>query len=292
MSPDHLVVPELDAVTGQLGLRIEQVLRRTSKTLLVAGALAETPVVVKLLLDDDEFWRAKWRHEIDVYQTFAAHPPPVLAPRLVHTDGARLLVLERLDARPLDSERYPDRQLSDTDIDRVLAAVGKLNAWQPPPGRFAPIFDYPARVSRYHAAGYLTAADRDALKILLGRLEDRRELDHGDPLPSNLLLTADGDCAMVDWEFTGLFLPGFDLAMLYLLLGARTPAACRRIDQAVAEGHNAEAFAVNLAMAATRELRIHRELPDGPVRTAQLALLEECWTQARERLQQTAGRRS
>jgi len=52
-----------------------------------------------------------------------------------------------------------------------------------------------------------------------------------------------GEWALLDWEFTGLFLPGFDLAMLSVLL-AGTPGAadeahrgrlrCRHADSLVA----------------------------------------------------------
>lgn len=41
---------------------------------------------------------------------------------------------------------------------------------------------------------------------------------HGDPLPANLLLSEHGECVLLDFEFTGLFAAGFDLAMLHTLL--------------------------------------------------------------------------
>jgi len=285
----ELFVPQLDAVATQLDLRIEAVLRRSEKSLLVSAELAGQPVVVKLLLGGDEFWQAKWRHEIEVYRTFAEEPPPVPVPRLLHTDGARVLVLERLDARPLATARYPDQTLAQADIEPVLATIGRFNAWQPPPGRFHAVFDYPDRISRYHTAGYLTDDDRDALLALLARCADRWQINHGDPVPANLLLTADGDCALVDWEFTGLFLPGFDLAMLHTLLGAHHPTAQRQIHQLVTAAGLHDPFAVNLAMVFTRELRIRRELPDSPARAARIEGLEQGWASARQRLHATTG---
>ncbi|HEX2419688.1 MAG TPA: hypothetical protein VHJ83_16435, partial [Micromonosporaceae bacterium] len=146
-------------------------------------------MVVKLLVDNSEFWRNKWRHEVGVYRIFADYPPPVRVPRLVYTDGQRLLILERLDARPLDTERYPQRRFADPEIETVMVTLQRLAAWRPPAGNFTSIFDYLARVDRYHAAGYLDLASRDALHQLLGRCGSQWQLNHGDPLPSNLLRT-------------------------------------------------------------------------------------------------------
>lgn len=46
------------------------------------------------------------------------------------------------------------------------------------------------------------------------------QANHGDPLPANLLLTEQGRCVLLDFEFTGLFLPGFYRAAEFLLLSA------------------------------------------------------------------------
>ena len=280
--------PELAAIAAQLGLRDATVLRRSGKTLLCAGELAGRPVVVKLLLDSSDFCKARWRHEIDVYRHFAREPPPVRAPALIHTDGRRLLVLERIDGQPMDTERYPARRLATAEIEPCLAAIRALGAWRPESGRFAPVWDYPDRVSRYHAAGDLTDADRDALLRILAAGDYGMEIGHGDPLPSNVLLTGDGGCALIDFEFTGTFLPGFDLAMLHTLLGAGSPAIRTRIDQLVADTGIELPFAVNLVLVLTRELRIHRELTETSIRTRRLALLATTWGRASERLQAAA----
>ncbi len=290
-TPHDSLAPDVAAAAARLGLSDVTILRRSAKTLLFAGNLAGRPVVVKLLLDSGEFWQARWRHEIAIYRTFEQEPPPVRVPALIHTDGMRLLVLERLDAQPLDTERYPGRLITAAEIGPCLGAVRRLSAWQPASGPFAPVWDYPDRVNRYHAAGYLTDADRDALQRLLAMCDQVGEISHGDPLPGNLLLAGDGDCALVDWEFTGTFLPGFDLAMLHALLGASTPAARTQIDQIVADAGTEEPFAVNLALVLTRELRIHRELPDSPMRARRLALLGTAWTRARDRLHAAAWKR-
>lgn len=279
---------DLDTLGRDLGLVATGVLRRTDKSLLVAGTMAGQPVVAKLLLDGDDFWRAKFAHEIGVYRIFASHPPPIRVPRLVHADDARLLVLQRLDGQPLDLGRYPTGVLPRGAVDMVLDAVTALHTWQPPEGEFAPVFNYPERISRYRAHGILTEADADALHHLLASWSGGWEINHGDPLPSNILLTDDGDAALLDWEFTGLFLPGFDLALLHTLLAETSHARDRTARTVSARGITVP-FTINLAMVLTREIRTHRELPDGPLRDQRLALIEHLWAHARERIQTLAA---
>jgi hypothetical protein len=94
-------------------------------------------------------------------------------------------------------------------------------------------------------------------------------------LHTYIISTPDGESALLDWEFTGLFLPGFDLAMLRILL-AGTQAAAGHIEAIVAETGQLDAYLVNLAVVLSRERHIHRELPeDHPLRVARLPALED-----------------
>lgn len=283
--PQHSVdVPDLPPVPR---LSVDRILRRTGKSLLAAGIYADQPAVVKLLLDNDAEWVSRWRHEIDAYRVFSQQPPPVRTPKLLHTDGERLLILEHLDGQVLDHVRYPQAAPSPEVVRTIVTTLSRNNGWHPPSGAFGKIFDYPARVERYRTAGYLDDTDANNLWALLARCADTGEFNHGDPLPSNILLPADGTCALLDWEFAGLFLPGFDLAMLHTLLSA-APTAQQIIDATVDDAGIEDPFTVNLAMVLTRELRIHRELPEGPLRQQRLPPIEAAWHQARRRLHATA----
>jgi hypothetical protein len=71
-----------------------EVLRASDKSLLALGHRSGLPVVIKALRTDEEFWQAKFTHEIRLYQTFTENPPPVRVPMLVHTDGRSVLVIE------------------------------------------------------------------------------------------------------------------------------------------------------------------------------------------------------
>jgi hypothetical protein len=100
-----------------------------------------------------------------------------------------------------------------------------------------------------------------------------------------------GEWALLDWEFTGLFLPGFDLAMLSVLL-AGTPGAAALLEDAVCRTGAEEAYLVNLAVVLSRERRIHLTLPgDHPLRLARLPAIDAAWARARERLWAAAARR-
>jgi aminoglycoside phosphotransferase (APT) family kinase protein len=273
-----------DLADADLGGAVpEKVLRATGKSLLALGRRDGRTVVIKALCTSEEFWAHKLAREIRVYRAFTQAPPPTRVPRLLHTDGRTVLVLEHVPGRVADPARHPARPLPPAALDAVLSAVTALARWAPPPGALAPVFDYPDRVSRYHAAGFLDDGDATALRALLAELPPPGQPNHGDPLPSNLLLTAGGGCALLDFEFTGLFLPGFDLAMLHALL-ASTPGAQDRIESLAAGAGIWPAFLVNQAMALSRELRIHAELPEGDLRASRLALLRPQWQALRERL--------
>ena len=290
--PHRRVPPVLAALAGQFaGLRVEKMLPHDGKSLLAAGHAGDQPVMIKVLPEGDPWWRHRQRHEIDVYQIFASHPPPVRVPRLVHTDGHRIIVMERLEGATLGSGRYP-RTLTGQEVEAAAGLVGRLHNWQPLPDGFQPVFGYRDRIVRYHAIGYFTEDDRRALERLLTRCGQSWQLNHGDPLPGNMIRLPGAEWALLDWEFTGLFLPGFDLAMLSVLLAGTHGAADFVHDVASRTGHE-DAYLVNLAVVLSRERRIHLKLPrNHPLRLARLPVIDAAWARARERLMAAAGRRS
>lgn len=273
-----------DLATVDLGgVVVGEVLRASDKSLLALGDRHGLPVVIKVLRTGEEFWQAKFTHEIRLYQAFAENPPPVRVPKLVHTDGHSVLIMEHISGHVVDTERYPEQPLSGATLDAVLDTVTAFARWTPSPGVLAPVFDYPDRVERYHRAGLFDADDRAALRALLDAAPAPGQVGHGDPLPANLLLTEAGGCVLLDFEFTGLFLPGFDLAMLHTLL-ADTPGAQDAVDALVDEAGIAVPFLINQAMVLSRELRLHTELDEGEFRYRRLALLRPQWDAFRARL--------
>jgi hypothetical protein len=290
--PHRRVPPALTALASQFaGLRVDKMLAHEGKSLLAAGHAGNQPVMIKVLPEGDPLWRHRQRHEIDVYQILARHPPPVRVPRLVHTDGRRIVVMERLDGVTLGSGRYP-RTLTGQEVEAAARLVGQLHNWQPLPGGFRPVFGYRDRIVRYHAIGYFTEDERRALERLLARCGEPWQLNHGDPLPGNMIRLPSGEWALLDWEFTGLFLPGFDLAMLSVLL-AGTPGAADFVNDVVSQTCHEDSFLVNLAVVLSRERRIHLQLPRShPLRLARLPVIDAAWARTRERLMAAADHRS
>ncbi|MEU9591027.1 aminoglycoside phosphotransferase family protein [Streptomyces sp. NPDC048219] len=251
----HRICPEFAPV---------QVLRRSGRSVLLVGTTGRSTAVAKCLLDLSPAWAERIRHEIAAYRSFVRHRPPVRVPRLIAADPDNgTLVIERMPGRPAALQRHPLEAPPRTDIRAALGAVCRLNAWRPPAGTFDAPLDYAARISRYHELGLLTDRDLGDLQKLLhgiahaaGR-QGMGQFCHGDALLSNILMSPAGP-VLVDWEHAGWYLPGYDLATLWAVLGD-APVARRQISQiAQAQGPAArDAFLVNLMLVLTREIRTY-----------------------------------
>ncbi|MBT8226708.1 MAG: phosphotransferase [Dactylosporangium sp.] len=272
---------------------VDAVLQHTGKTVVLAATVRGQRAVVKVLADPDPFWAEKFAAELATYRTFEATPPPVPVPRLLAADPtAGILAVTWLPGVPVHPDRYPPK-LNDTTVGLLVDTAARLRTWQTPDGSFAPVFDYPARYTRYQRLGLLDQADVAALAAL-GVVAGAPRMTHGDLLPANVLHqpTADGApvvTGMLDFEFTGLFLPCFDLALLWVLL-AHTPGARQRITAAVgSDPGDLAGFWINVAMVCTRELRTHGDLDAGHPLRARLPALSATWARARQGLRESAG---
>ncbi|MEU6811587.1 aminoglycoside phosphotransferase family protein [Streptomyces sp. NPDC046831] len=251
----HRICPEFAPV---------QVLRRSGRSVLLVGTTGRTTAVAKCLLDHSPAWAERYRHEIAAYRSFVRHRPPVRVPRLIAADPDNCtLVIERTPGRVAALQRHPADTPPRADIKAALGAICRLNAWRPPAGTFDAPLDYAARIARYHELGLLTDRDLGDLQKLLhgiahaaGR-QGMGQFCHGDALLANMVLSPAGP-VLVDWEHAGWYLPGYDLATLWAVLGD-APVARRQISQlAQAAGPAArDAFLVNLMLVLTREIRTY-----------------------------------
>ncbi|MFD5322819.1 aminoglycoside phosphotransferase family protein [Streptomyces sp. NPDC127092] len=251
----HRICPEFNPV---------QVLRRSGRSVLIVGTTGRTTAVAKCLLDHSSAWVERFRHEIASYRAFVRHRPPVRAPRLIAADPENCtLVIERMPGRAAALTRHPVEAPPRADVRAALGAVARLNAWRPPAGTFDAPLDYGARIARYHELGLFTDRDRDDLQKLLrglahaGGRQGMGQFCHGDALLSNILLSPAGP-VLVDWEHAGWYLPGYDLATLWAVLGD-APLARRQISQLAQQAGPAsrDAFLVNLMIVLTREIRTY-----------------------------------
>ncbi|MFC9466499.1 aminoglycoside phosphotransferase family protein [Streptomyces coelicoflavus] len=251
----HRICPEFSPV---------QVLRRSGRSVLLVGTTGRSTAVAKCLVDHSPAWAERSRHEIGAYRSFVRQRPPVRVPRLIAADPDNgTLVIERMPGRVAALQRHPLEAPPRADIRATIGAVCRLNAWRPPAGTFDAPLDYAARISRYHELGLLTDRDLGDLQKLLhgiahaGGRQGLGQFCHGDALLSNVLMSPAGP-VLVDWEHAGWYLPGYDLATLWAVLGD-APAARRQISQiAQATGTAArDAFLVNLMLVLTREIRTY-----------------------------------
>ncbi|MET9508818.1 aminoglycoside phosphotransferase family protein [Streptomyces flavidovirens] len=252
----HRICPEFNPV---------QVLRRSGRSVLLVGTTGRATAVAKCLLDHSPAWAERFQHEIAAYRAFVRHRPPVRVPRLIAADPDNCtLVIERMPGRAAALTRHPAEAPPRADLRAVLGAITRVNAWRPPPGIFEAPLDYASRISRYHALGLLTDRDMGDLQKLLhgvahaaGGRQSMGQFCHGDALLSNILMSPAGP-VLVDWEHAGWYLPGYDLATLWAVLGD-APAARRQISQlAQAPGTaSRDAFLVNLMLVLTREIRTY-----------------------------------
>lgn len=236
-----------------------QVLRRSSRSVLLIGASGRAPAVAKCLLDHTPVWVERFQHEIASYRAFVRHRPPVRVPRLIAADPETCtLVVERVPGRAAGLQRHPVEAPPRKDVRAAIAAICRVNRWRPPSGVFEAPIDYPARIARYHELGQLTDRDvGDLQKLLHGLSHVQGQFNHGDALLSNVLLSPAGP-VLVDWEHAGWYLPGYDLAVLWCVL-VEDPVARRQISQmAQAAGPaSRDAFLVNLMLVLTREIRTY-----------------------------------
>ncbi|MEU1146731.1 aminoglycoside phosphotransferase family protein [Streptomyces sp. NPDC005863] len=256
----HRICPEFNPV---------QVLRRSGRTVLLVGTAGRGTAVAKCLLDHSPVWAERIRHEIAAYRSFVRHRPPVRAPRLIAADPDDCtLVIERMPGRVAALLRHPIESPPRADIRAALGSVCRLNQWRPPAEMFGRPLDYGKRISRFHELGLLTDRDMGDLQKLLHGIahsvghqgqgpQSMWQFCHGDALLSNILLSPTGP-VLVDWEHAGWYLPGYDLATLWAVLGD-APMARREISQlAQATGTAArDAFLVNLMLVLTREIRTY-----------------------------------
>ncbi|MEU3063573.1 aminoglycoside phosphotransferase family protein [Streptomyces subrutilus] len=237
-----------------------QVLRRSGRSVLLVGTTGRMTAVAKVLLDHSPEWRERYCHEIAAYRAFVRHRPPVRVPRLIAADPENCtLVVERMAGRVAALQRHPVEAPPRVDLRAALGAVCRVNQWRPPAELFGTPLNYTRRIVRDYELGLLTDRDLGDLQKLLHGVKlsgASLQFNHGDALLSNLLLSPAGP-VLLDWEHAGWYLPGYDLATLWTVLGD-APAARSQISRLAQSAGPAarDAFLVNLMLVLTREIRM------------------------------------
>lgn len=158
----------------------------------------------------------RFRYEVRINQLLARTPPPVRTARLLGHDRRRLsLTFEALLGVPL-GPKYPEH-LGDDGIDAALTLGEELAAFRPR-ARWMRRLHSSRRLDLAHRYGLLTDAELVGLRRIGARAHTRRQFGHGDLTPRNVLVLNGGGVALIDWEWAGLYPPGYDLAFLWFSL--------------------------------------------------------------------------
>ncbi|OEV09228.1 phosphotransferase [Streptomyces nanshensis] len=235
----------------------------TETSLLVSGTAEGRAAVAKVPVDRRPFWIARARHEIGVYRLLRSSRAPVPMPTMLGADEVSpVLVISRLPGAPLAPERYPRAALPTASLDALLDTLEAVHRWEPG-GDWPDDSDFPAQLA---ALGLLTPAQlaTAARVFTFARQRLPLRLEFGDGHPGNVLAAlGGGQLALVDLEFLARRLPGYDHAVLWVLLGDH-PAHRDTVLISV-DGTDAAwaAFWVAAALYAGRELVSHqRWAPD------------------------------
>lgn len=211
--------------------------------------------------------RRRFRYELKVNTLLRDRPPPVPTPKLLgHDVGASSLTFEAVDGEPL-GPKYPT-DLSPGHLDEVLALIERLRPFDPR-RRWLRRLDSLARLSLAHRHDLLDDRHTQALQSLARAVHTRYRFCHGDITARNVLREAGtGELVLIDWEWAGLYPPGYELAFLWYSV-IDVPGGRGRVE---ARAERPEAFLLSALLITLWHLQWY--LP-GPFREKHLATKDE-----------------
>ena len=171
--------------------------------------------------------RRLFRNEQRVNRMLATARPPAPVPALLAT-GRRCLTVEAIDGEPL-GPKFPT-ELADDDVHGLVHLATAMARYRPSRRWFRSL-DIDRRIALHEDAGLLSPADALLLRDRAAR-RPRFRFAHADITARNVLRRADGTLVLIDWEWAGVYPPGYDLAFLWFSL-AELPAARATVAAAV-----------------------------------------------------------
>jgi thiamine kinase-like enzyme len=225
-------------------------------------------VAIKTVISNSEFYLNSFLNEISIYKTFKHTAPLCNVPELHYiSNDQRTIVLDYLVGEALNTSRYPEHESIENNIKllrnlrETLQVLRNYNAYTL--GTRERILEkYKERWHKYIQRGIYTEAD---LKIL-NKLEQlscwRPEFNHGDPIPSNILLDLNKKIYLIDWELAGAYLPFYDIAVLWAvsLKNVNFQSEIEDYHLSLTEVERL-CFATNILNVASRKIWINSELP-------------------------------
>jgi Ser/Thr protein kinase RdoA (MazF antagonist) len=160
--------------------------------------------------------RRRFTNELRVNRLLRTQQPPVPTPALLAFDTpSRSLTFEAVPGNPL-GPKYP-QDLSPAEIDAILALAHDLEQYNPR-RRWLRRFNSARRIEMARNAALIPDRDAAVLTQLARHRCRRLRFAHGDVTARNVLSNGD-DVTLIDWEWAGLYPPGYDAAFLWFSLG-------------------------------------------------------------------------
>lgn len=275
-------------ITARLGadLIVGEEMATNGKTSVSSGTYQGSPIIIKTIVTDDAFYNGSFQKELVVYRHLEATPPPFTyaKPVLLESDPG-IIVMRRLPGAPLSEDRFPSAsELPLLDVDQICALLDCVRQYRgfPLDSRDSVLVRYNERWTKYVGHGLYHDDDRAILTKLERTNGWQPEFNHGDVIPANIL-RQENHFGLIDWEFAGPFVPGYDLATLWAVLSRHPRAQAHIVDRALNTSEPERlCFAANTLNVASREVRIHLDLPDGhPIKAPRLEFLMPLMDQAR-----------
>ncbi len=225
-------------------------LRSGRDEMVLTGRYHAEAVTLKIRIADTPEARHRFIRRIDTYVAFGPAPPAVVNGAYRWSDNDRLLVLRGGPGTLLRADGHPGGPLTPAQMRGAIAAAVHLSTWHPGPSDAAAWqVDYHGAIEERRRSGFCTDDDARRLHELVRQCGPVRTFAHGSLSPRNLKQLPSGRITLIGFDRAGMYLPGRDLATLYLALSSDDRTGHRRIMRRVAEVDVLEPFAVNLFLA-------------------------------------------
>lgn len=212
--------------------------------------------MTKTLLDPHGSWplafllgtpRRAALNELRVNRMLATTAPPLRAPELVGWSQREPSLSFQAVAGSALGPKFPT-SLPASEVEALVGLVGSLERWRPRRRWFRRL-DLGRRLELHRRRGLISDADVTALGVLAQRCANRWRFAHGDITARNVLRDAWDDLWLIDWEWAGLYPPGYDMAFLWFSLldvaGARA-AVCAAVPEDLTTGFVLSATLIQL----------------------------------------------
>mgnify|MGYP006270715347 CR=1 FL=1 len=274
----------MKSVLAEKGFRVIRTLQDNEKSTVVLLKKDNHLFIGKWLNVHSGSWPEKFQNEQQTYKTFENLPPAFSVPKRHPASTVDLLIVSYLKAKPYTPERHILSPLPEDIRLAYLNLCRDLVNWQYSGQNDLHTYDYNARFKKLIERKRVTPEVYEKLVRNYKAQSHTLAPQHGDLIPTNILLDAKNQPALIDWEYAHRYLPGFDLAMLQITTMG-DPQFVQAIDQLVHEKGIEAPFNLNKAIVLLREIQIHEVIPDKNDTHKQiLPLLRQQWSELLKKL--------